>query len=376
METGKIQLKLKSSVISPFHSDTLWGHICWALQYVYGENELNDFLRAYRTEEPPLIISNAFPKGYLPAPVLPPMNKERTMALVERFWGRNNIIEGISGLKFLSKIQYLSKKILTSMAKHELSRELVMEHLLGDPAGCPRIAEYLPGECQAKYKDGKMSCPHVSFSDNLCPSDFNSQRQQLGHEKAVVYHSKINRLSGTTGEGSLFTTEETFFPTQEFEIYCKLGRGFSAEKLRSCLEFITLSGYGKKKSSGKGDIECRFENSDPDKVPAEANAFMTLSNYVPSAQDPTIGYYRAFTKYGKLGGHFASSPLSALSVGANPTPFKYPLVMFEAGSIFKTTTHAMSYGRIVEGIHPVKEPEIVQYGIAYPLPLNVKFHHG
>lgn len=372
METGKINLKLKSSLITPFHSDTLWGSICWALRYVYGEGELYEFLKSYKTEEPPIIISNAFPKKYLPAPILPPMNKKEAMALVERFWGRGNIIEGISGLKFLAKIQYLSKNILSSMSEHELSRELVVEHLLGDPAICPRIADYLPLKCQAKYKDGKMSCPHVSFSDNQCPAGFNNEGRQIDYAKVVIYHSKINRLSGTTGDGSLYTTEEAFFPTQEFEIYCKLGHGFSAAKLKNCLEFITISGYGKKKSSGKGNIECRFENSNPDKVPAEANAFMALSNYVPSAQDPTIGFYRAFTKYGKLGGHFASSPLSE---GANPTPFKYPLIMFEAGSIFKTITHAMSYGRIVEGIHPLRNPKIVQYGISYPLPLNVKFPH-
>ena len=77
-----------------------------------------------------------------------------------------------------------------------------------------------------------------------------------------------------------------------------------------------------------------------------------------------------FTKYGKLGGHFANSPISGTG---SPMPFKYPLVMFEAGSVFKKEKEIINYGRVVAGVHPIGTPNIIHYGIAYPLPLNVRF---
>ena len=200
------------------------------------------------------------------------------------------------------------------------------------------IADYLPVRCRAKYdKDGKIACSFISLSKNNCPRDFRARLLQNRVEQTINYHSKINRLSGTTIERSLFTTRERFYGNEEFEAYCKIGESFSVEKLRGCLEFINSNGYGKKKSTGKGNIECTVESGAPGISSTAANAFMTLSNYVPRADEPVSGYYRVFTKYGKLGGHFASSPISD---GDTPMPFKYPLVMFEAGSVFEVEKEA------------------------------------
>ena len=62
-----IELKLSAPLITPFQSDTIFGHICWAVRFLkWGEEDkLNDFLTQYETEDsPPLLISNGFPKVF------------------------------------------------------------------------------------------------------------------------------------------------------------------------------------------------------------------------------------------------------------------------------------------------------------------------
>lgn len=69
MNTYKLTLSLESSIVTPLQADTVWGHICWGLKYNEGESRLENFINQYR-DEIPLILSNAFPKGMLPKPLL------------------------------------------------------------------------------------------------------------------------------------------------------------------------------------------------------------------------------------------------------------------------------------------------------------------
>jgi CRISPR-associated protein Csm4 len=185
---------------------------------------------------------------------------------------------------------------------------------------------------------------------------------------SVTYHAKIDRLSGAAIDGGLFTTNDMFYANNEFEAYCKIGPGFSEETFKQCIEFINIGGFGRKKSTGKGSVKCTIERIGDDSM-FDANAFMTLSNYVPCQDDPQKGFYKLLTKYGKLGGHFASS---SIIPGKNPTPFKYPVLMFEAGSVFKMVKKKEHYGKIVKDVHSAKNINIVHYGMAYPMPLKIE----
>ncbi len=370
MEYFKIRIRLTSSLLTPFHSDILWGHVCWALRYIYGERELEEFLDLYSSDEPPIIISNAFHEGYLPYPVLPTMKKEEAKYLIQRFWKPEDYVMGVNALKTLLKTPHISRDILLNNTEQEISNEFLMGLFLMEPNICPQIASYLPEPCLRKYdSNGNIACSFISSSKQRCPQESTPNIERIRTEKTEVYHSNINRLSGTTQEMSLFTTEEMFFGSEEFEAYCIIGSNFQEKKLSDCLAFISSDGYGRKKSTGKGNIKCTLDVGDSAVPPADANAFMTLSNYVPKSNDPIEGYYKAFTKYGKLGGHFASSPIT---IEGNPMPFKYPLVMFEAGSVFWEKEECKNYGRIVNKMHPVENPNIVHYGLAYPLFLKIR----
>ncbi len=329
MQNYIINIKLKSSIITPFHSDTLWGHICWALRYTQGEKELLDFMEFYNSAEPPLVISNAFPKGYLPFPVLEPMDKTQQRELINTL-DESDFITAASELKKISASQYISKELLKHINKGTISMYSLLEAILANPKIFPVIS---------------------------------------AKSSSVTYHVKINRLSSAAIDGGLFTTPEIFYSNSDFEAYCKIGSGFSEQKLKQCLEFINIDGFGRKKSTGKGSVHCTIEGITDDFEIVDANAFMSLSNYVPCHDDPQTGFYKLHTKHGKLGGHFASS---SIIPGKNPTPFKYPIVMFESGSVFKVDKKKEHYGRIVKGAHPAEKINIVHYGMAYPMPLKIE----
>ena len=89
----------------------------------------------------------------------------------------------------------------------------------------------------------------------------------------------------------------------------------------------------------------------------EPNAFITLSLYIPWENDPVRGYYNIIHKYGKLGGIYAK--------GGNP--FKVPLIMFSAGSIFFDEKYNQEkvYGLLLKDVHSNKA--IRHYAYAFPI---------
>ena len=65
MKLYRITLKLNSSLITPLKGDTIWGCYVWGIANHEGEKAVQNFLEQCKTEEPSLIVSSAFPKGYL-----------------------------------------------------------------------------------------------------------------------------------------------------------------------------------------------------------------------------------------------------------------------------------------------------------------------
>ena len=59
-----------SNFASKLKGDTLFGQICWAIRFKYGEHRLKELLSNY-DDAPFLIVSDPFAKGYLPKPTMP-----------------------------------------------------------------------------------------------------------------------------------------------------------------------------------------------------------------------------------------------------------------------------------------------------------------
>ncbi|HOL71235.1 MAG TPA: hypothetical protein PKW45_07280, partial [Bryobacteraceae bacterium] len=78
MPEYRVEIRLEGPIATPLHSGTLFGHLCWALR-----NDSEDALEAWlrRLEESPFLISDAFPCGWLPAPLLAPTRRARPATL-------------------------------------------------------------------------------------------------------------------------------------------------------------------------------------------------------------------------------------------------------------------------------------------------------
>jgi len=299
MKLYKVTLQLTSPYNTDWQADTIWGHLCWALRFTYGEDELLRFLAKYNQGEAPLLVSNGFPGDLLPRPILPGKNVMTRSEFITT--------------KLNKKISLLTFKEFTDMVNGE------------DPV----------------LNEKKVGTASVTIKN------------------------QINRFSGTTrgketdsASGHLFN-----FPQRHLEtisIYLKVADDF-VETTKELFDNLSKSGYGKRKTVGYGQFVVKsFNEFVGFQSPKDANAFVSLSNFVPARDDPTRGYWGILIKYGKLGEEFA----------INGNPHKKPLVMFRAGSCFFDSPIRNYYGRLVKGLS-LAYPGVVQYGFAFPVPLKI-----
>lgn len=262
MNWYRVTLQMVSATATPWQADTVWGHLAWALRYIYGEDALHEVIAEYSGPEPPFLVSNGFPGDLLPQPVLPPPPVPPAASLQEQ---RRLFAEAKAAKEggWLEPAQFAAA----------LRGERV--------AGVPLPAERRP---------------------------------------RVTLKNQINRLTGTTGAaGNLFDFEEFFWP--EVTLYLKVRPDFVAT-VEDLFAYLARTGYGKRKSAGYGQVRrMRFEEFPGFAEPPDANGFVSLANFVPQPGDPTHGYWRHLVKYGRLAEEFAlpnpfKQPLIMLEAGA------------------------------------------------------------
>ncbi len=310
MKVYSLKIRPSKSFLTPWHADTIFGSLCWIIAWREGADALTEFLHNYKNGNPAFVLSDGLPGDLLPAPTYLFTASLKNLS--------NSTIENYKKAKELKKLLWLRPKEFESVRKGKID-----EH------------QY------TIIKPFKTS---------------------------VTLHSSINRNTGTTGdEGSLFELEEYLLDLQESQaetmtIYLKIQNGYE-ERVSNLFKELSLMGFGKKKSIGKGSFEIDGELESCDKFEnfSEANGFVSLSNFVPAKNDPTKGFYKTFVKYGKLGGEFTYSM----------NPFKKPLMMLTAGSAFYVSENIRPfYGRMVENISSAK-PEVLHYGYAFAVPIKL-----
>ena len=281
MDWYKISLQLAAPTPTPWHADTLFGHLCWALAHTEGAGLLDDFLGLYGLDAPPLVLSNGFPGDLLPRPLLAARAQTAVADLTaERAAFRRG--------------KEARRAVWLSPAEFERARR-------GEPL---------------------QPAPSKPFAAR------------------VTMHNRINRLTGTTGEeASLFAlaAEGLAEAGGHITVYALVDPGFVA-CLRRCLAYLALNGYGKRKSVGYGALaQATLEPFAGFAPLAEANGFIALSNFVPAAGDPTQGAWQTLVKRGKLGEDYATAgdpfkrPVLMLRAGAcfydrSPRPYYGRLV--------------------------------------------------
>ncbi len=322
----ELLIKPISSFITPFQSDIVFGHIIWAVSELDGEDKASEIIKEVKQKNPPFIISNGFPEG-----MLPKINNIKNSEIFKELSKSNDINSKPEKIKLMKFMKGQKKKGFVTKEEFEMLRT-------------------------------KPIAAMLSLNKDRTDEDISYAVSRYGVKNTV------NRLDGSTiftdssgrEVSGLYGMTETFYKSN-ISIYIKLRNDFVKEDLLRYLEHIELTGYGKKKSSGKG----RFEiiSFEPvawiDKEIEEANGYIILSNYVPEKNDYTqIIFADISTKRGKVSGGYA----------AEENVFKKPIVHYLAGAVFESDSPSEIKGKAIEDIHHKKE--IIQFMI--PFTVEVK----
>ncbi len=315
----KLSLKPKSGLLTPLQSDTIFGHFCWRMVEVKGEEVLRKFLGLYQETKPVFTLSDGLfevdGEVVFPRPLELPTDSAYSLEKLETI---NN---------FLLRREILARKFISA------------EHL-------------------QLFLDGKMEEYEQRFSLE------NEQISSSIYEE-LRFHVRINRESFSGEDKTLFQIKPQYLAEETgFALLVKVidKQAYLDYEVENILLGIFETGYGKKKSSGYGAFSVLgFSDYNLLKEPEEGSGFLSLGNYLPSRSDNSQpGYFDFMVKYGKLGEN--------LSSGNNP--FKKPIILMKPGSCFKTNASKPFYGRITTSGEVSAEPEVYHCGM--PLTLNYK----
>lgn len=252
-------------------SDTLFGHICWAIRYLLSERILTEFLNELQSSSI-FLISSAFPEGYLPFPGSLPMD-EKTVADIKMLPGVNSEKTGQNILKKLKKSAWIDEHWWHAHSKSYSMIELIRE--------CWNL------------KDN--SNPENFFHGQTLLKD-----DVLNANHKTITHSSIDRRTGTVRKGLLYDEDVLFYPeTAQLQSFVQTDY-FSFDQISKIFGFIEVNGFGKDKNIGKGQFRITVTEHNRNE-PENTNAWLMLSNCVPNDDDPVNAFYDGFTKYVKTG---------------------------------------------------------------------------
>lgn len=330
MNTYRLTLTLRSSLGTPLSADTLWGHICWSIVYHGGPPALRDFLTATRSppaDGPPLLLSDPLPAGFLPRPVLPPLDPAA------------------------------EDKLVNSLKQHRLLPDDPIDGF--DALAAARRQRYIPLDTFAETADDLSAATLIEAIRRNA-----ADQTPAPLVETVVAHNAINRLTNhTLAEGGLFFSPETFSAGPvDFDVW--VAGSLAPDRIRELFVWGLEGGYGRDAGTGKGNLA--VGEIHPDRPPAARapNAMMTLGPCAPAAGDPARGYWTVETRFGKLGGAWATQDDGGSGAGV----FKHPVLFLAAGAVLAGTPRPF-LGRIVPDVHPTR-PEVVQYGLALTVPVR------
>ncbi|MEM5947012.1 hypothetical protein WKV44_00475 [Spirochaetia bacterium 38H-sp] len=244
MKTYKAIIELKGKLVTPLMGDTIFGHIIWGIARHNDADFVSDFIS--NIEENPLVVSNAFPSGYLPKPIL---SNIRDMDYLQQ--------------KKLKKIKYIPEEIFFGNKK--ISSSSILEH-------------------SEKKKQYKM---HITGRlRNTCHRLTGGTIENQGlYEIEEIWYEPSN------------TTEKT-----PFDIY--ICTDLEQDTLKQYLDWAFECGYGADSSTGAGNIYVK--EIIPIEFPKEGNRAMALGPFVidDNQYSQLDLLSNTILKRGKLGDYF------------------------------------------------------------------------
>lgn len=278
MKSLKIYIKPLSSFKTKFHSDTLFGQFCWIYGYIYGFDKLKKIIKNIN-ENDFIAFSDGFINDLLPRPLIEPYSFEDSE---------------LKNAKEYKKTEFVSAEFLIENRKN-LNDKSIFKFCL--------------------EKEEPSNAVNTVVVDTL--------------------KNSINRITGTSSEGQLYNSEETYFNDDvKIAIYTKYNESvISKDELLYILNKMGELGFGKDASTGKGRFKIDHGNAaitdDPDELKSfdGVNAFMSLSHGIPGTYngepDCKLNYGKIITKFPKHG-----------SFLSNDDYFKNPFIVYKPGSTF------------------------------------------
>ncbi|UOF92512.1 hypothetical protein LSG31_10340 [Fodinisporobacter ferrooxydans] len=242
------QLQFHSPLVGTLDSDMIMGSMAWALLRCEGEQALQSWIDMCKQGNPPFVVSNGFPTGFFPKPMIPFRKKEQPLHKQEQI-----------------KEARTNKKL---KARKWVSTNLFYEMLNGTFVQMPGMDE---------------------------PRDFIGQQ----------IHAIIDRTTGTSlTEGGLYETSYRWF-SMNISLYFQIFDLSWENRIDDLMKYLEYEGIGAKKSIGYGRFRIITKQHMQVRRINNPNGFVVLSHFVPSRDDSTNGFYKIKTKYGRLGEEFS-----------------------------------------------------------------------
>lgn len=342
----------RSGYVTDPRSVTLWGTICWGIRYLFGNEELEAFLKKHVEGAPDFVISSAFPfkkwkserlpffPNLLRVPPEINPNDDVDLALKKYRLGKK-----------LSKIEWLSQTQFEKMLQGELTVKDLLDTMLDefekkkvhnerrkrrqmDENGLP-----VKGDYRTKNEDALKNTPPER------------------HDHSMT-HNTIDRLRGGTlnlldaeGEqsGQLFHTNDIWWADPENDnLQSETGLFFlvdgSDEQIENLLapvlRFLEHWGIGADRTAGKGFFKFEIQEFLFAEPAAEAsNALVNLSLFIPKDEEQLVEIENAKDLPYQLENRECK--------GWSPTGGfqKAPTLFFAEGSVFPKLSGSASRGR-------------------------------
>jgi CRISPR-associated protein Csm4 len=259
MQTKITYLKPKATFRAELRSDTLWGHLCWAVRNVYGQQELEKFIH-----DESFVISSTFPYleiGEKKIEFFPkPLRYEPPQAINP-------------DLSFEAKLKEMTKLKKVKKASNWLSK--------------------------------------FQFEQFINGQDVQEENRELPRQKSVaITRNRIDRVKGGTlkvGEaGQLFHIEENYFEQENTGLFF-LAKGNDFNLLEGGLRYLNHIGFGGDRGTGKGSFEVSEPQNFDLKEPQQANFQTNLSLYNPTEEESQFfenqesSSYQLDDRQGRLG---------------------------------------------------------------------------
>lgn len=344
MNTYEIVIKPQTGFGTPLKGDTIFGHFCWQIVYDEGlsNRDINTLFSTYKTA-PFAVFSSAFPRFSIGensyyALKKPDLPADKMFDLPEERGERIEKLKECKGRKWM--VLEKDKEFSSFKGLRFCNDDTLLEDI------------------KAGISEETWKKLRKTGTNNLITLSSQS-------------HNSINRLTGTTGaEGfAPFTVEQhVYIPEMELSLFVGIDEEvLSIDQVKSGLERIGWTGFGKDASTGLGRFELGNINEiDLSKMGSEMpNSCYTLAPCVPEKDSFTKMFFSPFTRFGKHGDVLAKTG----------NPFKNPIIMADEGGVFMPGESEIlnkSYiGSAVTNISKA-EPGTVAQGYSLFIPVKVE----